>query len=729
MSPTTTHWARIGISARCGRPLPGVHRRAQRGAALLVILTILVLLTSAILLDQLSASVQPSPSRDPGSVEQLARAKEALIAWAASHPDTPGLLPFPDRNDDATANYDGAADCVAPGAIAPGHLLGSFPIRGEQGGCAANIPMSMDVEDSAGERLWYAVSQNLVRGGGGGPVNPDIRDLGAHPWITVRDALGNVILDPDTGLALPIAAVIIAPGAALPGQDRSAAAPAATHFLDSLVVGANTYLNSDADGCSDVACGTPGEEFIINANPQPGDNFNDRLVYITVEELMRAVEDRVIGEAANALKAYRSSNPGDYYPWMSTFSDPRSPQGAATGGSATSLVDAGTDFLVAGVSDGDLVRNLTDGSIGPVATGGVTATTLTLEGLIGGTTNTFVAGDTYVVSAPDKFHGDPGAAVDGMLPLHFPNEVFQTGFTVNWNFAGEKNDDVGGDPALHPTIADVDNFNGADLTIPDNQGACKWTQSNRVDCRGFAVLPNTPAAGITRTVEVWFNFTANVTTVVSPTATSVRRRNHTYNGPYDGPVIPVAAPDMPQETWSVRITDDDGILVPGWRLAVRDASTDLVINKFDGIRYEIDVPNELPAWFVDNNWQHFVHAAISGAHLPATAATSGDGICETPPIGPGNENDDCLSIAFNATTVRDDVAALVVGPGAVLPAIAQDRNAGTACPSHPAFLCDYFESPNSDDESPSRNMIFGRALANTFSVSNAFNDQIRAVPP
>ncbi|MEJ2090240.1 MAG: hypothetical protein P8Y69_17620, partial [Gammaproteobacteria bacterium] len=198
--------------------------------------------------------------------------------------------------------------------------------------------------------------------------------------------------------------------------------------------------------------------------------------------------------------------------------------------------------------------------------------------------------------------------------------------------------------------------------------------------------------------------------------------------------------DMPQQSWSVRISDDDGTpgtcthLSPprncGWRLAVRDGNTDLVINKFEGIRYEIEVPGELPGWFVENNWQHFVHAAISGANLPATVSTSGDGACETPPLGAGNEDDDCLTVEYNAAMVRDDVEALVLGPGAALAALPQDRNAGTACAPQPAFLCDYFEAPNSADFSPApRNLVFGRAMGDTFSVSNTFNDQIRTIPP
>lgn len=704
-----------------------------------------LLASAAILLGNLNAAVPSSPARDPVTRDALARAKAALIAWAATHPDTPGLLPFPDRNDDAPADYNGESDCVAPGAIVSTDLLGRFPSQGEQGGCSTAIAMDVPAVDSSGEPLWYAVSRNLVRGGGGGPINPDIGDLALQPWITVLDKNGNPI-------STRVAAVIIAPGPALGAQDRSGVAPAAGNYLDTLAVGAATYDNGDADGCPDAAgCGTPGEEFIVDDNPPPGAQFNDRLVFITVDELLQAVQDRALGEAAKALRSYRNSSaaPNDYYPWMAPFTQPRLSQGTATGGTATTLVDATANFTAAGLSDGDLVRNVSDGSIGRIATGGVTANTLTLEGLIGGTTNAFAANNVYVAHAANKYQGLAGT-VEGMLPVHFPNEIVATGFTVNWAFANTPSEFVdpsvvGGDPALRPAKAVVDSNA---IVVPATQGVCKWTQSDRVDCHGWQTIAGGGAFGSDRTIEVWFDFTA-AATVVPPTGGAVRRRNHTYNGNYFGPIVPVSAPDLPQVDWAVRITDDDGTpgtCLPlnthcGWREAKPDVATTLTAT-ISGIRYDIGVgPNqELPAWFVENNWQQFIHAAVSGANLPATAATSGSGSCITLPVPPTppaavDEPDYCLTIDYNGVRVRDDVEALVVGSGAELsPGLGQDRNAsGAPCPaSQPSFLCDYLEGPNSRDftlDPASRNFVFGRTPWNSFEVSATFNDQVRAVPP
>jgi len=741
MSPSEANRARFANSIyrlNSVRGQPKLH--TQQGAALLIFLAVLILVAAALLLDKLNAAVAPSPARDPVSIDSLARAKDALIAWSATHPNTPGLLPFPDRNDDdllatadAPARYDGNSDCDVAGAIASTHLLGRFPFAGEQVGCTtgANVAMSVDVGDSSGAGLWYAVSQNLVLGGNGGPINPDIAEVATQPWITVRDQTGALISN-------RVAAVIIAPGTALAAQNRSAVAPGAANYLDSLTVGANTWNNADADGCPDVGgCGTPLEEFIVNPNPQPGDNFNDRLVYITIDELMRAVEDRVLGEAANALRTYRGNNPGNNYPWMSAFSDPRSPQGIATGGSATSLVD-GTANFVATVSDFDLVRNLTDGSIGRVAAAGVTATTLTLEGLVGGTGNAFAAGDRYVIHAPTMFEGNAGT-LEGMLPVHYPNELFRTGFTINWNFDNETQN-VGGDPSLQPSDQTPEEWDNLALTVTYPNGLCMWTQEDRVDCKATMTFPGAGLLGSDRTVELVFNFTADTTNVIGSTATTSRTRNHTFNDQdYESPIGPVPLLVPAGQTWSVRVIDNQplvpGTCVPlgtatncGWRTSEPDGDSNLEITQFDGIRYEIVVPNELPAWFVDNNWHHFIHGVVSGANVPAVAGiSSGDGTCTTPPTGAGNEPDDCLTIQYNATTVRDDVDALVLSPGAVL--AAQNRNAFTACAPQPDFLCDYFETPNSDIEATTRNLIYGRAPTNSFEVSTTFNDQIRVVPP
>lgn len=305
------------------------------GATLVVLLTLWVLVGAALLLGRLGSQGHGVKNNDAGrevlTRRSLAAAEGALIAWAVSASSAsgrsvaPGRLPFPDRNRDG--NYDGKADCVTFGLNAS-HLLGRLPWAGSARPCA---PMGLHVEvrDSAGERLWYAVSRNLVERGAGGPINPDMGEPGnmAHPWIVVRDADGRVIHDPRSRRPLPVAAAIIAPGAALEYQDRSAVAPGPENYLDRIAIGATIYDNADADGCPDghpAPCGASrsGEEFVLRPGSPPAKGFNDRLAIITVSELVRAVEKRVLGEAAIALNRYHVSHGA--YPWLASFTDPRS---------------------------------------------------------------------------------------------------------------------------------------------------------------------------------------------------------------------------------------------------------------------------------------------------------------------------------------------------------------------------------------------------------------------
>jgi len=300
------------------------------GAALIMALAVLVLLGSVVLIEGVRIATSSGLEREVNTVRGLAEAKSALIAWSitasatAGRNITPGLLPFPDRNRDG--NYDGKGDCVTFGLNAT-HLLGRLPWAGSVPPCP-RLGLGVDYRDGGGERLWYAVSRNLVTRGGGGSVNPDMLTPGTmtHPWIAVRDMHGNLIRDPGDGMPLPVAAVIIAPGPALGAQDRGSAAPAAWNYLDALTLGATTFDNSDADGCPDAhaspcASASHGEEFI--AHPVTGADgvFNDRLIAIGAHELMRALEKRVLGEVAVALNSYQRTH--GVYPWLARFDDPR----------------------------------------------------------------------------------------------------------------------------------------------------------------------------------------------------------------------------------------------------------------------------------------------------------------------------------------------------------------------------------------------------------------------
>ena len=319
------------------------------------------------------------------TIDALSEAKNALKAWAINHPFNPGTLPMPDRNSDG--NYDGDSDCYnGPAPIGNNLLLGRLPWKGFPAPCkdAASISgLNVFLRDSSGEQLWYAVSKNLVYESPDYPnISPDILDK-TSDWIKVRDANGNVISD-------RVAFVVISPGSPVGNQNRSGTAPAAGEYLDSVTIAGTTYSNSDFD-----------QDFIIYPNSKlttdPSDSFNDQLVFVTIDELMEGVSRRVINETGNFLAEYHNNYGA--FPWLSPYADPKALApvltGAATSGGVNALNDSDKDFTAAGVTAGDVVRNITDGSVGIVATVGTDS--LTVSSLVLGADNDFDEDDIYYI--------------------------------------------------------------------------------------------------------------------------------------------------------------------------------------------------------------------------------------------------------------------------------------------------------------------------------------------
>nr|VFK02480.1 MAG: hypothetical protein BECKH772B_GA0070898_102831 [Candidatus Kentron sp. H]VFK02627.1 MAG: hypothetical protein BECKH772A_GA0070896_102802 [Candidatus Kentron sp. H]VFK05865.1 MAG: hypothetical protein BECKH772C_GA0070978_103071 [Candidatus Kentron sp. H] len=383
----------------CGTTLP----RRQTGAALLLLLGIIVLLSSGIFIDHLGQAALHRLQQDQKTTEALFAAKQALIGWAVGHPNVPGLMPWTDRNGDG--NYDGDSDCASLSSDAtfnPSFLLGRIPWRGRTTPCEeTHGGLGIDVKDSAGERLWYAVSRNLIRRyqspAGYPTINPTLANTAPFPWLTVRDAT-------NASISNRVAAVILAPGSVLNDQDRSAYAPDPKNYLD---IHASTGINNaDADDCFDnhTGCdGTEGEDFVL-ADADTG--FNDQLIFITIDELMRAVEKRVLNEVDKVLDDYRKTAGQEVtgvYPWMSPFAYPTTTLSSDVSEDGTDttrhLIDSNADFMNTGIRPGQVVRNLTDGSKGIVETVNTeTMLTLTTDGLRGGEDNRF---DVNHISDPD----------------------------------------------------------------------------------------------------------------------------------------------------------------------------------------------------------------------------------------------------------------------------------------------------------------------------------------
>ena len=556
----------------------------------------------------------------------------------------PGVLPFPDRDRDG--NYDGRGDCVTFG-LRDRHLLGRFPWRGDAAPCPTR-PLGADPRGIEGGGLWYAVSRNLLARGRGGPLNPRTGEPGraAYPWLTVRDRDGHTVTRPGTGEPLAVGAVIIAPGAALEHQNRSGPTPGAGAFLDSRAAATGRVDNADSDGCPDhrappCALAHAGEEFIMNDGARD-DGFNDRLTYLGVDVLMRAVEKRALGEAAAALRRYRDAFGA--YPWLIAFRDPDSLRGA---------------------------------SRIPLAS---------------------------------------RRARRGLLAVHGPGERFSTGFHGAWRFMDSSPASPvahTGNPALVPPLGSV--LSGV-VRVAAEAGRCAWSEPTRAHCEGSWIDPAhyraDLGAHVRRTVEVRFSFTDAAPRVQAPAPADVRRRWLTVSAD--------PLPATPAWRWNVRVTDDDGLDRASRELAI-DADTAGAIT-LGGIRYDLSVVydgvhdgrDELPEWFVINEWHHFVHAAFS-ADAVAGGDADGDGDCRTPV-------DTCLSLRAAGRPVGRGVRALVIAPGAALPA--QDRVVGDCDGDRVPddFLCAYLEGENADRSTPARADGFVRGA-----LGRGFNDQVLIV--
>jgi hypothetical protein len=297
--------------------------RFQKGIALifLVFSISLALLAYAF---QVSNLNNLRVEQDVQTLKTLSEAKAALLAWAVNNVNQPGLMPYPDRNGDG--NYDGKSDCYT-GSLTGNYdkLLGQLPwLAADDANCSTLVSgIGREFKDSSGNHLWYAVSRNLVYDYSTSAypvINPDKISNPTYAWLQVLDKQGVVI-------SSRVAAVIIAPGPPLNDQDRSGGIADATNYLDTF------NLQSGGGARSNRTYSMPDEDFYMGEDSQGvrSDNtvyqqpyyFNDKLVYITIDELMEELEKRAAGEARKALQNYylklKATTGTGYFPYASAL--------------------------------------------------------------------------------------------------------------------------------------------------------------------------------------------------------------------------------------------------------------------------------------------------------------------------------------------------------------------------------------------------------------------------
>jgi type II secretory pathway pseudopilin PulG len=283
-------------------------RGKQHGAALLIMLVILVVGIAAILVDSLTAS-SVKTARQATTAAALAQAKAALIGYAITYADThsgqvPGYLPCPDTD---ASNGEGSSILTCGSQDVS--VIGRLPW--------ATLDVSA-LRDGDGECLWYAVSGTYKN-------NPK---TGLMNWDTNGQfqayASDGTLLTTDAGNQ--VVAVIFAPGAPLSGQNRS---PDGTAPICGGNYTSSNYLDNDtvhSINNSDVATG----KFIQGTG---SGNVNDHMVSITRQDIWNAMLKRsdfmttletMTQKAAECLANYGKRNYYYYYgdkrlPWSGRF--------------------------------------------------------------------------------------------------------------------------------------------------------------------------------------------------------------------------------------------------------------------------------------------------------------------------------------------------------------------------------------------------------------------------
>lgn len=323
-------------------------KQHQSGAAFIIMLVILIMGVAAILVSSLS-KVALQTERDQQSSDLLAQAKDVVIGYALNNTggsQYPGELLYPDVLSETPPNYDGNTEggclnAVQANGIPPissgtnMRCLGRLPWK------VFNMPIASPSEnDPTGFMPWYAISANMVDTGTT-PFNSELLNtdntvhgpnnypLPPHPWLTVRDMNGNVLSD-------RVAFIIFIPGPALPGQSRSPSPSlgGANQYLDSITVPPTcaapcvpgTYNNFDMD--DDYITGDEHRWINDPANSgkqieDPTYHFNDKLLYVTIDDLMPLIEKRIAREVKSCLDAYAADplNTNHRYPWAVSATD------------------------------------------------------------------------------------------------------------------------------------------------------------------------------------------------------------------------------------------------------------------------------------------------------------------------------------------------------------------------------------------------------------------------
>lgn len=226
-------------------------------------MALLTILSGLAALRIANSSNTSSLAREASTSASMMAAREALLARAISDDNRPGSLPCPDIATNIPGNNvpgDGKADLLE-GTKCPAYA-GWLPWR--------TLGLN-DPRDTSGERLWYVLS-------------PNFRDSNLPINI---NTVSKLCLNGQGG----IIALIIAPGAALNGQNRPSNDIA--DYLD----GANNNPGVSPPACDNIYVTLPTSPF-----------FNDHTIALDAATLFNALAMRILGEIRYAVSVTTSAS-------------------------------------------------------------------------------------------------------------------------------------------------------------------------------------------------------------------------------------------------------------------------------------------------------------------------------------------------------------------------------------------------------------------------------------
>jgi len=290
------------------------HTHTQSGVALIIFLTILILGITAILLSELNTRHDLMLEDQAQTRRALIQAKEALIGYAASYYDYDeqqgmyGFLPCPDLRINVIPEGEEDGSCGSTDKSS----LGRLPWK--------KIGL-LSLRDGAKECLWYAVSGPYKQSPRTSMLNEDTNGLFN---VSVSDGTDTLQLT-GTQPQDRAVAVIIAPGKILSNQNRTPVNKGKGVEICGGKYEPTAYLETDVNNLVDDDFeGFLTAQDIVAQNSDNSNPINDRVVYITREELWGAIRKRLdfmrkmqylTRSAASCVANYANSLTDRRLPW------------------------------------------------------------------------------------------------------------------------------------------------------------------------------------------------------------------------------------------------------------------------------------------------------------------------------------------------------------------------------------------------------------------------------